>query len=49
MNPTELESLINDMRKAELKSMEEVENFLLERFMAVDSAIFLNECTSVGE
>jgi hypothetical protein len=47
MNPKELEKLINDMRKAKLKSMEEVENFLVTRLLSLDSAIFLNECTDV--
>ena len=41
MNPTELESLINDMRKAEFSCIEEVECFIVNYFLPPDSAIFL--------
>ena len=43
MKTSELERLIKDLRKAKLKTMEEVEIFLLERFLAPEKAIFLNE------
>ena len=49
MKTEELEKLINDLRTESPKNLNEVENFLIQRFLSVDSAIFLNECTSVGE